>query len=408
MRQTALRVNYRTYLVSIVVGLLLTQRVPHSYADDGRFLTINASRAVAISVDGSVVTGKDNDTPFLWTPAGGLELIPLPSNFNLFDVINLSGDGSTIVGGVRIGGFGFDGRFEGFRWTRSAGYVPLGRFSNDYTDWAFASGASHDGSVIVGVNDTPSGRRGFRWTASTGQIDLGLLPGAIPSQEIYAPYTEANDVSANGVTIVGSASRFGGASYTGFRWTPNQTFDVIGIPPAVPGAITWVGGAVKISGDANVIAGYSQGTASGAWAWTQPGGFSPLNTQVVDRSPVVTSISHAGAVIGGVETFWSPTANQIVSRAVIWTRTASGYKPIDVADMLTFNGIDQQGWRLTQITDVSGDGHTLIGVGIAPNGASRSWYAHVPALVPEPSSSLLAMMVAGGVLAYRRHRRTAP
>ncbi len=137
------------------------------YAHAARFISIPSIDIYAISDDGQIAAGEWNNVPALWTMTGGVEYLPLPVGSTLFNVTNISGDGTTIVGGLKIG-MGLSQRYEAFRWTRNIGYQNLGRFSNDWLDYAYAHDVSYDGSVVVGTNDTPNGRRGFRWTQSTG------------------------------------------------------------------------------------------------------------------------------------------------------------------------------------------------------------------------------------------------
>ena len=59
-----------------------------------------------------------------------------------------------------------------------------------------ASGVSADGSVVVGANGYPPRDEAFRWTSDGGMVGLGFLPGA-------GSFSRAEGVSADGSVVVG-------------------------------------------------------------------------------------------------------------------------------------------------------------------------------------------------------------
>jgi probable HAF family extracellular repeat protein len=367
-------------------------------AVDARFVPINAFEVSGISADGTIVAGETVGGAFLWTEAGGIETLPLPAGYRIFSVTNLSGDGTTIVGGLQIGS-GFSQRYEGFRWTREGGYQPLGRFSTDWLDWAFATDVSYDGSVVVGTNDTPNGRRAFHWTQQTGQVDLGTLGSSNP---IYPPFSEGEAVSADGKTVVGFVTTTQDEFYKAYRWTKSDGFDVIGLPPGTGN--TAAGGATAISGDGLVMAGHSQWNGWETWTWTEPTGFSILPTEGNDKTVSVSSMSFDGSTLVGSQIVWNqPTPTGVIYNAVLWRKRASGYQLSLVEDVLEEAGVSLAGWHLNGAWDVSYDGRVLIGTGIDPRGVQRSWYAVLPVL--EPTSLVYAWTALGGVLIVRRRAR---
>lgn len=354
----------------------------------------------AISADGSIVAGEGvGGVPALWTETGGIESFPLPTGYGLFNVSNISGDGTTMVGGVRIGS-GLTQRYEAFRWTSSGGYQALGRFSTSYIDWAYANDVSHDGTVVVGTNDTPDGRRAFRWTQATGQVNLGTLGTTNP---YYDPFSEANAVSADGSITVGYVTTSADSYYKPFRWTLAGGFDVIGLPPVTVGIPA--GGAGAISGDGVVLAGISQTSGDvTSWTWTEDSGFTAVPPGPSGTSALVSAVSFDGTTMVGGQIVWNqPNPGQVIYNAVLWRKTDSGYKISLVKELLEEAGVDMTGWHLRGAWDVSYDGRFLIGAGTDPKGVQRSWYAMLP--IPEPAQ-LLLISVALPLLGSRRCLRS--
>jgi probable HAF family extracellular repeat protein len=361
-----------------------------------RFFQISDTEVRAISADGSVVVGESPNGATLWTETGGLEVLSLPPTYEIFNVFDISGDGSTVVGGLRIGS-GLNRRYEGFRWTRNGGYELLGRLSTDPSDWAFATAASYDGSVVVGESDTPNGRRAFRWTQPTGTINLGTL-------RTNNSYSHANGVSDDGVTLVGQVSTSQDQYSKAYRWTVAGGFNVIGLPPVTIGIPA--GGAQAISGDGLVIAGFTQGNGDiKSWVWTEQTGFSMLPDGGCNCPVQVSGVSFDGSTIVGSQTVW-PTPAQAIHNAVLWQKTSTGYQFLSVENVLTTLGINLDGWHLRNVVDVSADGQTIVGLGTLAGGSTESWYAVLGSPVPEPQSLLSASMALVGILLCRR-RRTA-
>jgi probable HAF family extracellular repeat protein len=135
------------------------------------------SDALDISADGSVVVGQGSSTPgylyneaFRWTQVGGivgLGYLPGGSASRAFAV---SADGS-VIAGVAYTAAGS----EAFRWTEVEGMVGLGDLpGGNLSGWAF--GISADGAVIIGRGSSASGLEAFRWTQAGGMDGLGDLP----------------------------------------------------------------------------------------------------------------------------------------------------------------------------------------------------------------------------------------
>lgn len=363
------------------------------------FIPIDAYEISAVSADGSVAAGEHLETPYLWTEAGGVQLIPLPAETSMFSVTGLSADGTTIVGGVRVGR-GFDSFYESFRWRSDVGYQRLGRFpESDWLDWAYATDVSFDGSVVVGTNDTENGRRAFRWSESAGMINLGHLGSTNP---IYPPYSDGLAISEDGEIIVGQATTLADYSGKAFRWTPAGGYDVIGLPAPLNGGLA-NGGAQAISGNGQVLAGFSQNIPSWSWVWTESTGFASLNPRPGNRSSSVASASFDGSLIVGNELTWNNVGAE--PTAAIWHKEGDRYKIYLVADLLQSAGVDLGGWHLRDVVDVSHDGRTIVGHGVDPAGMRRSYMARLPVLIPEPSALIIGGLASIGLpLAIRRRR----
>ena len=178
-----------------------------------------SSAAFDASVDGSVVVGGANtavdDVAFRWTQATGMVgLGDLPGGRTRSTAFGVSADGAVVVGE----GYSADDRPEAFRWTQ-AGMVGLGRLP--IAERSIARRVSADGSTVVGVNawsapgpmDPHS--QAFRWTQAEGMRSLGDLPGGVL-------LNEALDVSADGSVVVGWATTVrvdGQAPRRAFYWT---------------------------------------------------------------------------------------------------------------------------------------------------------------------------------------------
>lgn len=178
------------------------------------------SAAYDVSADGSIIIGAGTsalgEEAFRWTQATGMVgLGDLPGGTNESVALGVSSIGDVVVG------YSVDAptRRQAFRWTAVTGMVGLGRMPG--AEWSVARSVSADGSVVAGFNSFPSSgigsprARAFRWTASEGMVSLSSLPDQINQ-------SEANDVSADGSVIVGNGTTLspsgelqGGAFY----WT---------------------------------------------------------------------------------------------------------------------------------------------------------------------------------------------
>jgi hypothetical protein len=110
-------------------------------------------------------------------------------------------------------------------------------------------------------------------------------------------------------------------------------------------------------------------------------------------------------------TIWAEVADMSIQRPV-----AVGYGESDFGDeafiwdplhgvrnlqeyLVEELGLDLAGWQLLQARRISDDGHTIVGMGINPDGAYEPWVAHVP----EPAT--LGLLALGGLAALLKRQR---
>ncbi len=226
-----------------------------------------------VSADGTKVSAMilSDDETFatqgLWTLGSGWEQLmpPTPPDGGLMDnslgsAWGLSGDGQTVVGLYWRPGHAETGSAHPSRWWEETGVVDLGTdgvsgranaasydgsvivgwtenpsFGNWWpTVWAgsertilnevagscMANSVTSDGSMIVGSTwddeDDMSVAAAWRWNGSTWDEEaLGAIPGTFP----FYGYVIANDVTADGSTVVGYNELSGPGDATGFIWT---------------------------------------------------------------------------------------------------------------------------------------------------------------------------------------------
>jgi probable HAF family extracellular repeat protein len=171
----------------------------------------SVSVASAVSADGSVITGwNNNGEAYRWTAMTGM--VGIGNIGGSTFAYGISADGNVIVG-VDENSL----RYEPFRWTTDGGMIGLGSLGGLQPNYSRAQAVSPDGSIVVGWDRAPSGDEAFRWTAATGMVPLGWLSST-------SPFTsEAGGVSADGSIVVGdsvvSYSPSLGITREAFRWT---------------------------------------------------------------------------------------------------------------------------------------------------------------------------------------------
>jgi uncharacterized membrane protein len=225
-------------------------------------------------------------------------------------------------------------------------------------------------------------RQAFRWTELDGMTGLGFLDPNRPS-------STATGVSADGSVVVGhSQSGLTGAGVPrieAFRWTASDGMLGLGFPDPNRSY-----SAVAVSADGSVVIGDSgDPNVREAFRWTAIGGISPLG--FLDPSTPYSearALSADGSIIVGV----SDTPEGF--EAFRWT-AIDGMQ--NLRDVLVGVGLDLTGWDLLGARGISADGLTIVGIARNPDGILESWAA----VIPEPSSTLLALLGVAGVMLLR-------
>jgi probable HAF family extracellular repeat protein len=167
-------------------------------------------RAWAVSGDGQVIVGASRSgssigvEAFRWTQAGGMVgLGDLPGGRFNSTAVDVSIDGSVIVGNGTVEIGNNDNVSEAFRWTQSTGMVSLGQGT-------YAHAISDDGAIIVGTGLIQSSGNAVLWGPGGGMHPIMSLLEAQGIDMSGWKLFEANGVSADGRVIVGRAQQAGG------------------------------------------------------------------------------------------------------------------------------------------------------------------------------------------------------
>ena len=325
---------------------------------------------------GTSLYGEVNESDaWRWTGTGAMVLLGhVPETINRNSASGVSGDGSVVVGRSIS-----HSEWEAFRWTVEAGIVGLG----DLPGGSFQSNAFAvcvDGSAVVGYGSTGSGLEAFRWTQTGGMVGLGTLPG-YDSSSAYA-------VSADGSVVVGRSRRAdgSGAETEAFRWTAEGGMVGLGHLGDIVDSY-----ASDVSADGSVVVGRN-GNGAGlvatrvteAFLWTESQGMLGLGYLPGGGWSAAFGVSADGSVVVG-----SSGSASGDYEAVIWD-AAHGIRSLK--DVLTNDyGLDLTGWTLERAHDISADGRVIVG-----------WANDAPfvAVIPEPSSIVLAVIGLLGLLAY--------
>lgn len=208
---------------------------------------------------------------FIWTPTSGMTDLGTPfvysqPPYDVSEAMAVSSDGS-IVAGTYTYSAAYQvtptpPKGDVFVWTQAGGLthraLPLGEYA------AISVNLSADGTIIVGLsNDSAGNTHAFRLKAARSEL-LPLLPGDTNADSVL--------LSANGAVVVGNSMQGTTTNPThAFRWTKaegTQTLGSLAVGSSDLGTL-----ATSVSENGRVIVGTSQGQA---FLWTKAWGIRPL------------------------------------------------------------------------------------------------------------------------------------
>ncbi len=189
--------NTRAFRATTMAGFTVLPLIPGTFFAQAFGLSTSGARVAGTSGVGGV------HFAFLWDSGspGIVTNLGVVSGQSTSDGLAISGDGTTVTG--------FSGALP-MRWTAAGGMVGLGAGLPGQTS-ARGEGINTSGSVITGRYNTGS-ELGFRWTAGTGMVALPASPGGTLALRPRA-------VSGDGNVIIGQVVD-GVAGFTAFVWTP--------------------------------------------------------------------------------------------------------------------------------------------------------------------------------------------
>jgi uncharacterized membrane protein len=285
-----------------------------------------------------------------WTRAEGTEIIPpgIPEDF--YSAVGISSDGNTIYGPT-------------WRWNASDGY------SNLFPPFQFGRlifGSSDDGSVVAGISGNyPLEGDAFIWNVATGTPTNLPRAAGVPTGYYYF-----KTISGDGRVVGASARAFdpedftGADRYAGAIITGENVELITDLGPQ------------NILNDLNFDGSVAVGqfTDSGgslrAFRWDRQGGLVLLDEGFSRASSSsARAISADGStVVGEYLRFGFPGTD-----AFIWTQ-ATGFEDLRSYLSTNFDLREQiDNWRLLSAIDVSGDGRTIVGQGINPDGCQQAF-----------------------------------
>lgn len=357
---------------------------------------------VALAVIGANTT--DSAQGQCATPPCFLGLGDLPGGSIYSRGLQISADGSTVVGDSKSANSTNEFFGEPYRWRADTGMVGLGDLpGQDHGGPAY--GVSADGAIVTGWSSSAAScvgggsafEEGFRWTEAGGITGLGVgEPGCCES---YG-YGMADDGTVCGAIkipgcIFAMAIATNGNGLTSITSTPSNCYGIsrngqwlIGEANGV--AARWSSGtgletlngllggsfAFGVSNDGAVVGR----NGSTAFLWTQAGGVTDLgDLPGGGLSSLARKITAGGSLIVGDG---NSNAGQ---EAVIWDESRTIHR---LADFLMANGVTiPVGWTLQAATGITINGNvvSICGIGINPQANTEAWiarYSQGPACDP--------------------------
>jgi len=261
----------------------------------------------------------------------------------------VSNDGSVVVGTQN------DSHYTSFRWTQATGLVSLGR--PQMVGGGGTPDVSADGSVVayaIGSADSSYTTQG-RWTQATGWHEL-MPPPPADGGTVDGTYGNVYALSGDGTTVVGLYWRPGPGNHAhASKWT--QATGVVDLGGCATGQSSR---ANCVNNNGSVIGGWVE-TPTGPWrpaAWVNGSLVLLTDYQEVDGIPSgsgeARSTSPSGDIIVGFER--DHDNNQKV--AAMWKRTGGVFGPPEVLGWLDGT---VPGSGITLPYAVSTDGRIVVG-----------------------------------------------
>lgn len=368
---------YTTLYSSLLVSLACVSAQAQTFQGIGIPSGGTQSFAVAISTDGTTVVGNNQAVPnerraWKWRASTGQVVLPTIPGYTFAEsAVGVSSDGSVVLGSIGEGNLPSQIVTALWRENQSTTVIP---------DLYQPLGISGDGSTVVGkVDGSPNNNAARRWTQATETQPLGeLAPGPYNVGWTSVAYATNFD----GSIVVGSAyvqyqSNPPRASGTPMIWTPSGGARVL----LNNGSLVLGAGITDMTPDGSVFVGTALiNGVDQLFRYTDAGGYQ--------------FISSNGNTIS-FPTRTSDDGNTIISRLTYWTPQTGA---ISLQQALTLSGCDFTGWTIQEVIDISGDGRTLVGNGLNPQGVQEAWIA----TIPTPGVMLPLVMV--GLFAGRRRR----
>lgn len=317
-------------------------------------------------------------------------------------VEDISADGNVVIGTLVADSL------SGFRWTRDQGFSALEDVPNG-TNFMSPQAISANGSIIVGLTDTDSGRLSFKWennvSTSLGvgsgahavSADGSVIAGTTTGRNGYV--WDSGDVTfigdgvlkvfprgmnSDGTVVVGEIEN------QAFRWSQN-TIEPLGfLDGGSSFSIAWSAssdGQVIVGGsDSQPLAGFPN--SEQAFLWTEEDGMVGLGfIPGGSLQSMARDVSADGSIIvgdsGGDTFIWDKDNGMRSLKSVLEGQ----------------HGLDLTGWELDRAIGISDDGMTIVGDGKNPLGAVEGWIA----TIPEPATFSLLLL---GVLALQKRSKT--
>lgn len=320
-------------------------------ADPGGELRLVTARVVTRG--GNFVTGTaakdgvEGTVAFRWSRVSGISMIGDMPGGKIFAQPNGITDDGRMVVGYSISNRGN----EAFGWTEKSSMISLGDFEGGDFE-SKATGVAADGKTIVGygtAEGASSDRQhgdAFLWTVAKRMQPL--LP--------IEPFNDtmwANDVSADGTTIVGKGSGANGSE--AFSWNSGK---LQGLGCLLEGRMDFFSEAIACSSDGKVVVGNS-GHRNGkreAFIWTEGEGIRSLGNLEGEQTSDAIGVSDGGRVLGNSMSGSAPIA-------FVWEKE-TGKVPLD--EKLKQLGYDpeSESWlRHMSLYGISPCGRYLVGNG---------------------------------------------